>query len=264
MSFNSAEISDYAGQPVDLYRFAHGVDVWRHTSGDVPVTIGDGTYTPEAVSGSSIRRGREWDSGGQKILLDFLHPVAQLWQGNRPREPVLLTIYSLHRGEVDVPIKFQGEVQSAVSTGQSVELSCVPSTYRLKRRIPNLRYSSRCPLALYSTRCGVDRELYRLRVTVTGITVAVLDAAGLASEVDGWWLNGYVKTLAGETRFIVAHTGTSITLEYPIDVAVGEQIDVFAGCDRTFATCRDKFNNLVNHLGFHLIPTRDLFGVAVE
>lgn len=264
MSFNTSEISDYNGQPVELYRFAHGVEVWRHTSGDVPVTITDGTYTPEAISGTSISRGREWDSGGQKLLLDYLHPVAQLWQGNRPREPVTVTVYSLHRGETDTPIKFVGEVQSAVSTGQSVELSCVPTSYRLRRRVPNLRYSTLCPLALYGSRCGVDREAYRLRVVVTGVSVAILDAAALASQASGWWTNGYVRTLAGETRWIIDHAATSITLEYPLDVDIGEAVDVFAGCDRTLTTCRDKFANTANHLGFHKIPSRELFGVSVE
>lgn len=264
MSFNSKEISDRDGQPVELYRFAHGVDVWRYTSSDSPVTITDGTYTPEAISGTSITRSQEWDSGAQKIAMDYLNPVAQLWQGNRPREPVLVTVYSMHRGETDLPVKFTGEVKDARSTGRAVELSCVPVTYRRSRRIPVLRYASRCPLPLYSSRCGVVRESYRLRVTVTGVVLAVLDAAAFASHSDGWWTNGYVRTLAGETRAVIDHTGTAITLEYPLTIDPGDQVDAFPGCDRSKATCTSKFNNLVNHLGFHLIPTRELFGVAVE
>ena len=264
MSFNAREISDHDGQPVELYRFSHGVQVWRYTSGDKPFAAADGSYSPDAISGSAIRRGREWDSGSQKITLDYLNPVAQLWQGNRPREPVTVTIYSLHRGDADLVVKFAGEVQEARSTGQAVELSCVPGTYRFKRRIPMLRMSSRCCLQLYGSRCGVVREDHRLRVTVTGVVLAVLDAAGFASHPDGWWTNGYIRTLAGETRMVVEHTGTSVILEYPLTLDVGDQVDAFAGDDKSLATCRDKFNNLVNHLGFHVIPTRELFGPSVE
>lgn len=264
VSYNTAEISDYAGKPVELFRFAHGVSVWRHTSGDVPVTGPDGSYTPEAIIAESISRGREWNSGGQDITVDYLHPVAQLFAGDRPREPVGVTVYSMHRGETDLPVKFIGEIQGVKFAGRSVVISCVPYGYRFKKKLPWLRYSSRCPLALYSARCGVVRESYRLRVVVTGVTVAVLDSASFASEVDGWWTGGYVQTLEGETRGIIDHAGTAITLEYPLDVEAGQTIDVFAGCDKALATCRDKFVNVANHLGFHLIPTRDLFGPSIE
>jgi len=264
MSFNTAEISRYDGRPMECYRFAHGVEVWRYTSGDEAVTLTDGVYTPEAVDGDSIDQSREWDSGGQKITLDYLNPVAQLWIDNLPREPVTVTVYSVHRGEADVPVKFVGEVSGARSTDQSVVLTCVPTQYRLRRRIPTLRYASKCPLALYGVRCGVPRESFRLRVVLSAVGPATLTSAALAAQPDGWWLNGYIRTLEGETRFIVAHAGSLLTLEYPLSVTIGESVDVFAGCDRTLTTCDTKFSNLPNHLGFHALPTRDLFGVSVE
>lgn len=264
MSFNTAETSDYNGQPVELFRFAHGVEVWRYTSGDSPVTTTDGTYTPEAIVADSVARGREFDSGSTKVTVDYLNPVAQLWQGNRPREPVLVTVYGMHRGEADLPVKFNGEVQGARSVGRSVVLSCVPSTYREKRRIPMLRMSTRCVLPLYGERCSVVRESFRLRVTIGGVSGRVLDAASFASQVDGWWVNGYVQTLQGETRDVAAHAGTAITLSYPLEVDPGDVVDIFAGCDRSKATCTDKFSNLVNFLGFHLIPSRNLFGPSIE
>jgi uncharacterized phage protein (TIGR02218 family) len=40
-------------------------------------------------------------------------------------------------------------------------------------------------------------------------------------------------------------------------MAEGDTFEVVAGCDRTFATCKSKFNNVRNFRGFPHIPGRD-------
>lgn len=264
MSYADHESSQHAGEPVDCYLFSHGVDVWRITSAAEPHTLTDGTYVPEAITGSSIRRSREWDSGKLTVTLDYLHPIARLFQLTRPRQPVTLKVYNVHRDEPEEVVRFNGEVQQAQSTGRTVILECVPLTYRFRKRIPQLIYASKCPLALYGPRCGVDRTAFGELMGVASITAATLTAPPLGGQIDGWWVNGYVQTLAGETRFIIGHSGNDIVLEYPLDVVPGEQITVYPGCDRTEATCRDKFSNLPNHLGFARIPVKELFGKGIQ
>ncbi len=265
MTFNAAETSTHDGQPVRCYRFAHGASIWRHTSADRAIVITDGTFLPEAIEEGSIHRSREWDSGGVELTVDRSHPVALLFGASRPREPVLLTIYAVQRLQDDVfPVRFNGEVARAVPQDHSVSLHCVPISYRMKRRVPYLRYSALCPLALYGSRCGVDRELFRQRVVVASVSVSLVQSAAFSGFPDGWFTNGYLRTLGGETRFVVAHTGDLVTLEYPLAISAGEAIDAFPGCDRSEATCTSKFNNFENHLGFAHIPNRDLFGKAVE
>lgn len=265
MTFETAEISTAAGKPARCFRFAHGAQIWRHTSGDRPITITDGTFTPEAIQAASVRRSREWDSGGMNITVDRGHPVALLFQQTRPREPVGVTVYEVQRGQTDAyPVRFAGEVAEASDEDHSTILRCTPASYRLKRRIPYLRYSSTCPLALYGSACGIDKELFKDTVLLAAVTGAVLQSAEFAARPDGWFTNGYVQTSQGETRFIVDHVGDLVTLEYPLPVVAGATVECFAGCDRTEATCSSKFSNLVNHRGFAHIPTRDLFGEAVE
>jgi uncharacterized phage protein (TIGR02218 family) len=41
-------------------------------------------------------------------------------------------------------------------------------------------------------------------------------------------------------------------------VAAGDRFTVTAGCDKTLATCRFKFNNLANHRGFPHMPGNDM------
>jgi uncharacterized phage protein (TIGR02218 family) len=45
-------------------------------------------------------------------------------------------------------------------------------------------------------------------------------------------------------------------LAHPI--AAGDRFTVTAGCDKTLGTCREKFNNLVNHRGFPHMPGNDV------
>ena len=40
-------------------------------------------------------------------------------------------------------------------------------------------------------------------------------------------------------------------------IAVGDTFVVTAGCDKRFATCRDRFNNAANFRGFPHIPGND-------
>jgi uncharacterized phage protein (TIGR02218 family) len=40
-------------------------------------------------------------------------------------------------------------------------------------------------------------------------------------------------------------------------IAVGDSFAITAGCDKSFATCRDRFANIVNFRGFPQIPGND-------
>ena len=40
-------------------------------------------------------------------------------------------------------------------------------------------------------------------------------------------------------------------------LAVGDEVEITAGCDKQLATCRDKFANVVNFRGFPHMPGND-------
>ncbi len=50
--------------------------------------------------------------------------------------------------------------------------------------------------------------------------------------------------------------------QMPEPIAAGDTFTVTAGCDKRFATCRDRFDNTVNFRGFPHIPGND-FVVSV-
>lgn len=49
----------------------------------------------------------------------------------------------------------------------------------------------------------------------------------------------------------------TLQLPFPFTVAAGDTYSLTAGCDRSFATCRDRFNNVLNFRGEPYVPGLD-------
>jgi uncharacterized phage protein (TIGR02218 family) len=132
---------------------------------------------------------------------------------------------------------------------------------------------------LYRATCSADLGDARCRVDVSGATftasatVTRTDGAlgfstdGLGPYADGWfgagrltWTSGANAGLAVEVK---AHRlvgpGAEIELwqRAAKPIAAGDGFSVTAGCDKRFATCREKFANVPNFRGFPHMPGND-------
>lgn len=121
-------------------------------------------------------------------------------------------------------------------------------------------YGVTCDADLGDTRCGVSLGGITTTGTVTSVTSrrrfnASLAAVQAAGYFDGGLLtftsganSGYAKELRRD-----AAAGTVGQLELyevmPAEVAVGDTFTLRPGCDKTRATCKAKFSNLVNFRG---------------
>lgn len=131
-------------------------------------------------------------------------------------------------------------------------------------------YQGLCDAVVGDARCGIDLELPAHRGTAT--VVAVPDAfsvrvEGLSGFEDGWfgfgvahWTTGKRLALADP---VLAHrrTAEGDVLTFAVRVgdwiATGDIFSVTVGCDRRFATCRERFANAVNFRGFPHVPGND-------
>lgn len=131
-------------------------------------------------------------------------------------------------------------------------------------------FQSLCSAGLGDAACGIDLDdpAYFAVATVTGSSNAgTLTVVGLETFQDGWFergaleiLNGVASGLSGSIKFDTRlSTESQIRLweELRGSVAPGDQVKVTAGCDKRLATCRDKFNNLLDFRGFPDIPGED-------
>jgi uncharacterized phage protein (TIGR02218 family) len=131
-------------------------------------------------------------------------------------------------------------------------------------------YTLRCGADLGDTRCRFDlsNPAFHGSGTVASVEgTSVLAASGLAGFADGLfsagrlsWIGGANSGLAVEVKLHRAGDGAvRLTLWQAMaePIAVGDTFTVTAGCDKRFATCRDRFANTDNFRGFPHIPGND-------
>lgn len=142
---------------------------------------------------------------------------------------------------------------------------------RLQRQVHRV-FSIECDAVLGDTRCGVDLDQgspssFRRAATVTAVSSNRVFAVDLV-EAEQWAQYGLCTFTSGAnnglSREIINHgsvagsptVGAALTLliPMPFDVEVGDGVTITAGCDKTFATCKAKFDNAVHYRGFHLMP----------
>jgi uncharacterized phage protein (TIGR02218 family) len=131
-------------------------------------------------------------------------------------------------------------------------------------------YTATCSADLGDARCTVDLNTPEFRgigaiAALRG--TSVFAASGLAAFDDGWftagklaWTSGPNAGLAVEVKsHRVEGAAVIITLwqAMPEPLAVNDAFVVTAGCDKRFATCRDRFDNVLNFRGFPHIPGND-------
>jgi len=258
MSYAIRENSVQAGDPVELYKFEAAGEAWRVTSGQRPrVYLGE-VYEPLAITRSELSQTLEQQSGRITITLPRDHAIAQQFRGYLPAEPVRLTLARGHEGEAEI-IAYTGFEVLSAKFGDACELTVGPPQEKLKRRIPPQEYQRRCNHILFDAGCTLDREDFREPATLTFVSGVTVRAAEFATLGSGWFDSGYLEK-GNERRMILRHVGDTIELITAMpSLAVGDAVDVFAGCLRTASVCNSKFSNLVNFLGFEFIPQKNPF-----
>jgi uncharacterized phage protein (TIGR02218 family) len=131
-------------------------------------------------------------------------------------------------------------------------------------------YTATCAADLGDARCTV--ALASPVLTGSGAVAALrgistFTASGLGSYADGRFTAGKLTFAsganAGHAVEVKSHraAGGSVTITLwqaaPQPIATGDTFTVSAGCDKRFATCRDRFGNAANFRGFPHIPGND-------
>ena len=122
-----------------------------------------------------------------------------------------------------------------------------------------------CDANLGDTRCGVNVNDPRYFaesavLTADGLSLTVTGLDGFASDwFSGGMLNWTGGANIGRSMRVVAHAGSVLNLAEPpvLPVAQGDAFRIIAGCDKSFATCKAKFDNGLNFRGFPHLPGND-------
>lgn len=267
MTYDSFETSADSGQPIECFEITAGAQVFRYTSAPDSQTIGANTYTPKAISRETRVDGPDNRKRDFRFRLPTTDAVSQLYVGDLPGIRTRVKLFRFHRNDTPTPEvvqEFDGFVNgvSWEDANKTTVFTCRVALATAVRQVPPRTYQKPCNHVLYeSNTCKVDDTdpaFQASGVSVSGQSGSVLTVVGLGAYASGWFTGGYVEVVgSNEYRMILNDDGAgNLTLLVPFANAP-TTVNVYAGCDHSIATCKTKFDNVVNYGGFAFVPTKN-------
>lgn len=128
-------------------------------------------------------------------------------------------------------------------------------------------YQPSCRAVLGDSRCGVSLAAHTQSGTVLTVTnrrTFTVSGVSVPSGDDTYFQGGLLTftstgDLEGVSMEVQDFDGTTVDLilSVPFDIQAGDTFDIVAGCDHSLATCRDRFDNVLNFRGEPHAPVSD-------
>ena len=266
MTITTEEVSIQQNDSVELYEITIGASVFYLTSYYKDYDLGEQTFY--AIAG--LRRSGfqvSADNTPSECKVTIPSTYAALVDLIRDPEALCGVSIVIKRHFIDpdlTEIIFFGDASSGFSFSNGLcDMTFKDLLYVLDREICRVRMQSLCNNRLGDYTCGVDKESATFKLSSVAVIVdstrKILSSADFDAKDDGFFTNGIV-VLNGIKRVITKHVGTDVYIVFPIaglSAGAGTIDSVYAGCDKTPETCRDRFNKLENFVGMPYIPTKD-------
>jgi uncharacterized phage protein (TIGR02218 family) len=254
---------------------------WTYTNFAAPISSLGVTYNVFPMQHKSLKRGTTLDGEGLEIdaKYDPNHPFS-LWLPVPFAVVMNIQIFETTFADVDdQTIFFSGRIVGVKDSGEKLTATCKSFEYLLTFKIPGPLIGPDCPWCLFdSNTCKAPRAGFEITGTITAIasdtlppTVSLTFGESFLAlpqaanwETADWFAQGLMETGyqdSYEMRVIQHSTWDSVTSTLTlalnaelVHAAVGENIQLVAGCDGQAATCQSKFNNYKNFGGFPGVP----------
>ena len=198
-----------------------------------------GALTNDAITEADLAAGR-WDGAELRLL-------AVDWEAPGGEQLFLA----------------RGELGTVSQSGREFTAELKGPATRLDRPVAELT-SPDCRARLGDKRCRVDlAPLTRISEVVAVLDESMVDIAD-AEPVANAYADGSLRWVTGANSgldaAILRSNGVRLTLRDPVAEAVaeGDRVEIVQGCDKIFATCRDRFANAENFRGEPHLPGNDL------
>jgi uncharacterized phage protein (TIGR02218 family) len=262
MSYLGQETSEYAGQPVELYKFTLGSQEWNYCSGDADQSYLGRTYLHEQIGLDDNISSTEVSRAERTLTAPRDLPLAQLFVKMLPAGVITLDVFRRHLtdGGLETILGWTGVVVGSSFKAGGVEMRGVPLINVMTRLGVRRQFQVSCNHMLYDPdTCRLNPDDYKTIGPITVINGSTYSAAIFAAQASGYYTGGFLRRPSnGDMRMIVGHTGGDVQVWFPFeDMVVFETIEAYAGCDHSDITCLNKFNNLVNNGGWPLVPIKN-------
>lgn len=252
-------------KPVYLYEFTKGDTVWRTCNYHEGLVVDTEYWSPENITHGGIRSNLTMipSAGELRIRTDSSdHPLRAYVN----REELEVTSVMIFRTDLDTltidraaPF-FSGDL-GPVEFGKEGELNFVlKSIYGIgDTPFPRKRAQRTCPLNVGDNQCGVTMSTYQTTGTLDAIAADYVEATEFGNKATAesdpdWFALGKVR-LNGQVRQVMGQVGDRLYINVPFrGGTAGDTIVAEAGCNKRPSHCDARFANIVNNLGFPLMP----------
>jgi uncharacterized phage protein (TIGR02218 family) len=246
--------------------------ILRYTDGDGPITFGGNIFTCNAplISRSRLKIivGVQADSVNVMMKVSQANLINGItfpqFAANGGFDGAKIQIdrcYMATYGDTSAGVVniFTGIVTDVLPSRTEVGLVVNSNLFLLNIAMPRNVFSPGCSHIVYDAGCGAVKASFGAGSAVTSGSTTSQINCGLA-QASGWFDNGSISFTSGVNsgaiRTIKSYTPGVILLAMPLLNAPtnGDAFTAYAGCDKSYNTCVNKFNRLVSFRGFPYIP----------
>lgn len=259
-TYDSIDQSVYSARPAELFTFAGNVAAY-YTNAQRDITYNGIQYSADYITHNEIEHSAEMNKQALEITVKASFEVARQYIADIPSRSTTVQIHRFLEGINDFRIIWQGRVVKPVFDFESdtCVLSCEPVFTLLKRMGLRRRYQITCPWALYGPSCGAPKANFTWPEQLDYVQGGILGGAVIAAKANDYFTGGILQ-YGGIYKLISEHKNGRITIPAAIPgLAAGAVVNVSAGCDKLWTTCRDKFDNYLNYGGFWWSPDKNPF-----
>lgn len=266
------------GEVVETVDIVHSLVIYRFTTSTRALFYSGQVYESIGAMRGDLKIATVDGDTALEITLPIDHPFVRRYvKLLTPPQTISVTMRRHYPGAI-VETIWTGPVTSmAISDTASAPEAVFrcPSFLdeQLQRPLPARTIGRLCPYTVYDTRCQVDRTsvLFHVDASVLFVSGRTLRYDQGNTSADGWAKFGEVLVTGGEATGERVTIGTMKYVNLPSSVVeielhtvvpglkVGDAITVFAGCDLTLETCRNRFDNVVRFGGQPHLPTKNPF-----
>lgn len=176
--------------------------------------------------------------------------------------PVSPTLSLVPDGTINI---FFGRVAEIDFGRSSVQININDPRELLDTDQPRNLFTAGCRYALFSPQCTLNKDTFAENALVTAVTSSQLFSTNDVGHADGYFSLGSIAFTGGDNvglrmmiRSSIGATGAlALLAPLPFNVAPGDTVKLYPGCDKSVTTCANKFGNLINFGGFPEIPAAE-------
>lgn len=259
----------------DLYTITTINDVvYRYTNYDYPLIVAGHTYSADGLiiqrSSVKVATGIEVDTLDVSIyatedttLGD--HPFMHIMH-NGGLDGARFTLQRVFMSE-DLPTDtsagtitlFDGRISEVEFSRHEAKLTVSSDLELLNIQLPRNVYQAACLNTLFDAQCGVLASSYEAALEVLSDSTTTRIECDM-SQPQGYYNKGVIVFTsganAGVKRTVKQHVSGALIIALPLKAVpdAGDEFVVYPGCDKTMATCQNRFDNLTKFRGFPFVP----------